>query len=211
MEERIKDRVDCNKIRRYFIRNKRAENVWFTQLIYKINDFTTFCVIPYSHGWKEFQKMGNHPYVQVYLLYRNSKGYMLLTRGGVLDNEYAFFTSHLFDRYRERELYDVSLDKKEVIKEFFKNNGNICSIPFPTEKLTNNHLGITEKGILFGERISDTIMLYKTYIRKDQLQEMQFEAAMQVEEGLGILLKYRDQIEKFIYQNPHLLQRINYY
>ena len=47
--------------------------------------------------------------------------------------------------------------------------------------------------------------------RKDQLQEMQFEAAMQVEEGLGILLKYRDQIEKFIYQNPHLLQRINYY
>ena len=194
MEERIKDRVDCNKIRRYFIRNKRAENVWFTQLIYKIDDFTTFCVIPYSHGWKEFQKMGNHPYVQVYLLYRNSKGYMLLTRGGVLDNEYAFFTSHLFDRYRERELYDVSLDKKEVIKEFFK-----------------NHLGITEKGILFGERISDTIMLYKTYIRKDQLQEMQFEAAMQVEEGLGILLKYRDQIEKFIYQNPHLLQRINYY
>ena len=162
MEERIKDRVDCNKIRRYFIRNKRAENVWFTQLIYKIDDFTTFCVIPYSHGWKEFQKMGNHPYVQVYLLYRNSKGYMLLTRGGVLDNEYAFFTSHLFDRYRERELYDVSLDKKEVIKEFFKNNGNICSIPFPTEKLTNNHLGITEKGILFGERISDTIMLYKT-------------------------------------------------
>ena len=90
MEERIKDRVDCNKIRRYFIRNKRAENVWFTQLIYKIDDFTTFCVIPYSHGWKEFQKMGNHPYVQVYLLYRNSKGYMLLTRGGVLDNEYAF-------------------------------------------------------------------------------------------------------------------------
>lgn len=119
MEERIKDRVDCNKIRRYFIKNKRVENVWFTQLIYKIDDFTTFCVIPYSHGWKEFQKMGNRPYVQVYLLYRNSRGYMLLTRGGVLDNEYAFFTSHLFDRYRERELYDVSLDKKEVIKEFF--------------------------------------------------------------------------------------------
>ena len=54
------------------------------------------------------------------------------------------------------------------------------------EKLTNNHLGITEKGILFGERNSDIIMLYKTYIRKDQLQEMQFEA------GLGVLLKYRD-------------------
>lgn len=64
MEERIKDRVDCNKIRRYFIRNKRAENVWFTQLIYKIDDFTTFCVIPYSHGWKEFQKW------EIILMYR---------------------------------------------------------------------------------------------------------------------------------------------
>ena len=44
------------------------------------------------------------------------------------------------------------------------------------EKLTNNHLGITEKGILFGERNSDIIMLYKTNIRKQQLQEKQFEA-----------------------------------
>ena len=29
---------------------------------------------------------------------------MLLVRGGEKDDEYAFFTSHLFDRYREREL-----------------------------------------------------------------------------------------------------------
>ena len=44
MEERIKDRVDCNKIRRYFIRNKRAENVWFTQLIYKIDEGAIYII-----------------------------------------------------------------------------------------------------------------------------------------------------------------------
>lgn len=43
-------------------------------------------------------------------------------------------------------------------------------LPFPTENNPNNSLEITEKGILFGEMITDNIKLYKIYIRKDQLK-----------------------------------------
>lgn len=104
---------------RYLFKHKNEENVWFKQLDYKVDHNTTFCVLPFTPGWKAFQRYGGHPYVKVYLIYLTSKGYMLLVRGGEKDDEYAFFTSHLFDRYRERELRDLSMDKREVIKEFF--------------------------------------------------------------------------------------------
>lgn len=103
---------------RYLFKHKNEENVWFKQLDYKVDHNTTFCVLPFTPGWKAFQRYGGHPYVKVYLIYLTSKGYMLLVRGGEKDDEYAFFTSHLFDRYRERELRDLSMDKREVIKEF---------------------------------------------------------------------------------------------
>ena len=156
---------------RYLFKHKNEENVWFKQLDYKVDHNTTFCVLPFTPGWKAFQRYGGHPYVKVYLIYLTSKGYMLLVRGGEKDDEYAFFTSHLFDRYRERELRDLSMDKREVIKEFFKHNGDICSVPFPIEKYPDNQLGITGKGVIFIQKITDKIWLNKTYIRRDQLQE----------------------------------------
>ena len=105
---RSKERIDCQGMRRYLLKHKNEENVWFKQLDYKLDHNTTFCVLPFTPGWKAFQRYGCHPYVKVYLIYLTSKGYMLLVRGGEKDDEYAFFTSHLFDRYRERELRDLS-------------------------------------------------------------------------------------------------------
>jgi hypothetical protein len=200
---RVKGKMDCNAMRRYLIKHKDVENVWFEQLNYKIDHNTTFCALPYTPNWKVFQKYNNHPYVQVYLLYLTNKGFMMLTRGGENDCEYAFYTSHLFDRYRERELQDLHMGKKEVVKEFFKCNGNICSIPFPTDKYPNNNFGITEKGVLFGEKISENIWLYKTYIRKDQLLGSEFEAALQTEEGLAAMLQYRQQMQEFLLARPY--------
>ncbi len=200
MDSRVKGRIEgcANKMKRAFIKNKGQKNVWFKQLDFKIDNTTTFCVLPYSHDWNEFQQLRNHPYVQCYLLYLTKDGFTLVTRGGDYDDEYAFFTSHLFDRYRERELQDLSLDKRQVIKEFLKNNGNICSVSFPTAKEPNNYLGITETGVVFGKKITDKIMLYRTYIRKDKLKKHQFEAAAQTEEGLADLLEYREAIERLV-------------
>ena len=78
---------------RYLFKHKNEENVWFKQLDYKVDHNTTFCVLPFTPGWKAFQRYGGHPYVKVYLIYLTSKGYMLLVRGGEKDDEYAFFTS----------------------------------------------------------------------------------------------------------------------
>ena len=193
---RVKDRIDYQGMRRYFIKNKNEENVWFKPLDFKIDRITTFCVIPYSRNWSDFQKIG--PLCQVCLIYLTSKGYTLLVRGRVYDNEYAFYTSHLFDRYRERELQDLSLCKMDVIREFFKRNGNMCGLPFPTENNPNNSLEITEKGVLFGEKITDNIRLYKTYIRKDQLKEGQFASAMEAEEGMSTLIQWGEKLQDLV-------------
>ena len=66
---RSKERIDCQGMRRYLFKHKNEENVWFKQLDYKVDHNTTFCVLPFTPGWKAFQRYGGHPYVKVYLIY----------------------------------------------------------------------------------------------------------------------------------------------
>lgn len=60
---RSKERIDCQGMRRYLFKHKNEENVWFKQLDYKVDHNTTFCVLPFTPGWKAFQRYGGHPYV----------------------------------------------------------------------------------------------------------------------------------------------------
>ena len=81
----------------------------------------------------------------------------------------------------------------------------MCGLPFPTENNPNNSLEITEKGVLFGEKITDNIRLYKTYIRKDQLKGGQFASAMEAEEGMSALIQWGEQIQELVLNNaPHM-------
>lgn len=73
----------------------------------------------------------------------------------------------------------------------------MCGLPFPTEQ-SNNSLEITEKGVLFGEKITDNIRLYKTYIRKDQLKEGQFASAMEAEEGMSTLIQWGEKLQDLV-------------
>lgn len=74
----------------------------------------------------------------------------------------------------------------------------MCGLPFPTENNPNNSLEITEKGVLFGEKITDNIRLYKTYIRKDQLKEGQFASAMEAEEGMSTLIQWGEKLQDLV-------------
>ena len=103
------------------------------------------------------------------------------------------------------------MDKREVIKEFFKHNGDICSVPFPIEKYPDNQLGITGNGVIFIQKITDKIWLNKTYIRRDQLQEGQFEAAMCTEEGMAYALEQRKRIQELLLKYPYQHMHINYF
>ena len=66
---RSKERIDCQGMRRYLLKHKNEENVWFKQLDYKVDHNTTFCVLPFTPGLeKHSSDMAVHPYVKVYLI-----------------------------------------------------------------------------------------------------------------------------------------------
>lgn len=197
VEPRYMAKADCNKMRRFLVKNKKAENVWFKPIKFEIDLSTVFCFLPFALSYKDFQKCGNHPYTLTYMHYIINKGYMVVVRGGEYNNNYAFYTSHFFDRYRERELKNLSLEKEIVIMEFFKNNRNFCSRPFP--KLdSENYIGVTDSGIIFSRKINDNITIYKTFITKEDLKGDQLDAVAEVGEGLEDLLQYREQLRDLV-------------
>ena len=65
--------------------------------------------------------------------------------------------------------------------------------------------------MIFIQKITDKIWLNKTYIRRDQLQEGQFEAAMCTEEGMAYALEQRKRIQELLLRYPYQHMHINYF
>lgn len=164
------DGTECAKIRRYMLKHKSLKNVLFPAITYQVDNNTTFCSIPLIHDYSTFKKIG--PTAVTFITYINKHGMNALVRGGSLDNQFFFITSHFFDRYMERFL-DQKISKIEAIAEFFANNGSFVMTPHPTKDNPNNMIGSANDVVFFSERLTDTISIMRTCITREQLYDNQ--------------------------------------
>jgi hypothetical protein len=190
---RLRNRIDENigKYRRHLLQHKNEHDIFFKRIEIKIDQNTFYEVIPFSHGWNFFQK---ERIIQCreYLLYINNRGIHAVTRGGYQDDLYLFVTAHFLDRYRERCLSDMTLEKRDVLEEFIKRDSNFSPIDFPLPDKPNNKLCVTDRGVIFIDIITPNILMANTFITKEKLRNGQLDAAAKSEIGLIELERLRE-------------------
>lgn len=192
------DGTDCSKIRRYMLKHKSLKNVLFPAITYKVDNNTTFCSIPLIHDYNTFKKIG--PTAVTFITYINKHGMNALVRGGSLDNQFFFITSHFFDRYMERFL-DKKISKVEAIAEFFANNGNFVMTPHPTKDNPNNMIGSANDVVFFSERLTDTISIMRTCITREQLFDNQTHSAELLDKVVDEFDVERETLKRYIVNN----------
>ena len=170
----VKRSINSQPYRRFFIKNKNATNVTFQPKRRTIDENTYAIILPMSLSYKDF--MTNGLKGEIYLIYGTRKGRILVSKGWsckIKAYTYTFYTSHFFDRYRERVLKDLTKPKDEVMIEFFKRN--TCStceyINDGYKESERSFFTVTNEGVALGVCIDTNKNLYKTFIDYDSLSK----------------------------------------
>lgn len=159
---------------RYLIKNKKATNVIFKTRKRKIDDNSYVLIIPIALSYKDFMEHGMK--FSLFLVYGTSKGNMTMSKGWsckINAHFYAFYTSHFFDRYRERLLKDLSIPKDEVIAEFFKRNTSTATEYFKEgyKDAKKSFFMVAKEGVSLGICVDTNKLLFKTFIDFDSLSK----------------------------------------
>ena len=160
------------RYRSYLIKNKHKTNVFFKPRHIKIDEISSLYVIPFAHSWSIYKKIGLR-FVS-FLTYLTDNGLCMMRRTVTKDTgeyDYSFYTSHFFDRYRERELEGADLEKPQVIYHYVAHN------PFEYRDCDNYHykneeaafLATCNTGLACGILVEKAFPLYKTYISRNDL------------------------------------------
>lgn len=120
----------------------------------------------------------------VFAWYLTARGFYTIANmleGGCL--RFWIFTPHFFDRYRERFLKDMTLEKEAVIQRFLETNYNMVKTKIASSKYPNSHYLICQDGVCLCNDYSSDILLIKTFLSWDMLGEDQ---AVVANEGKAI-------------------------
>ena len=188
-ERSIRHKItDCfgmaNKYRRYILKEGKTDK-WIR---FKPIEFTSprgnNCVIQFvSKGWADYKRNGL--IFVLYMYYYKSEGLYAVMIAGDNFDEFSFYTPHLFDRYRERKLKDISKPKLQTMFDFFKTNATSRFNRVNNDKYANSIFSVCPNGVTLGSEISDKIIENRTYITFEMLKSDQ----VQDEEKLGTALK----------------------
>ncbi len=80
------------------------------------------------------------------------------------------YTPHFFNRYRERFLKDMSMEKSEVMNQFFLRNYRTMNYDQDNPDYPNGTMSLSQDGIGLGVRNEDTYAEIKTFISLEMLK-----------------------------------------
>lgn len=128
--------------------------------------FTTdgieFIVCPYSKGKNDYKRYGMAYCLFAHVFYRNRNWYCLITWNS---QRVVMYCTHFFERYIERHLGDDSKVNVEIVRRYFKETDYLTHYSdIDNPKYENCIYGATNIGVCCGEKVSNNIIVYKTYI-----------------------------------------------
>ena len=162
----LSDRKYWRSVLKY---GRGKKTLYFKPLEIVTKRLNRFVVLPFSHGKKDFKKFGI-AFAVISIFYYNRYPYVAWFVNDL--NEVAFFKKHFFDRYDERFLQSETLFSEELVLNFFKGNMHVLTGP-QYEDRSNNVMGVSNDGVLLGEKLDSVVTVYNTYIRVDMLKGKQ--------------------------------------
>lgn len=169
---------------------KHTPPIAFKPIFWTSRRHNKYCIIPHTNGKNDYKRLGLCYSVYCYHIGKhNHLDAVMISK----DGNYLFFKSHLFDRYAERFLADSSLQKLEVMVNFFSKNSIFVHQRFDCPKYPNNWLGSSKEGVILGE-YENGFMVCKTFLTEDMLKGLEIELDASNVEILkdGIALRFND-------------------
>lgn len=156
-----------SKYHRNLLKNNRYPYIWETQL--KTKRHNTWFI----NHFAESKKDASIKFPQIFCPFQYTDGtwvaYMI--EGS---NTLLLFTAHFIDRYKERffelDLKSNPYSSKDIISIFFFRN----KIGVMRREIEDMLRGYCEDGMCFGEWISDSVALVKTFISRKEMKMNQF-------------------------------------
>lgn len=105
----------------------------------------------------------------VYMKYRLSDGIHIATAHPNFLDEVTFYTPHFFDRYRERELRKLEMQKNDVINHFMAITAATSIENVRNPKYPNSVYATNEEGVLLGENLGNGLFEFRTFISFNML------------------------------------------
>lgn len=167
LRDKVEQTLSNNKYRKYIIKNlKNKKHFYFKPIFITSKRGNKYILQIATKGLKDFKKNGLM--FLLYMYYRLKDGIhvvMAYKRTPFCFNSYfTFYTSHLFNRYRERELKDTHISKMATIIECMKWNNTLIHKDIDSEKYPNSIFCVSPFGVILGIDLGNENRLLKTYL-----------------------------------------------
>lgn len=167
LEDKVNRITTDNKYRRYIIKNLKDEkHVYFKPIFLTSKRGNKYVLHISTKGLSDFKKYGIM--YLLYMYYRKSDGIHVAMSNRQLLNQtkadFMFYTPHLFDRYREREMKNIHIPKMDAIIECMKWNCTLYHKYVDCEKYPNSMFSVSPYGVILGTDLCDGNKLLKTYL-----------------------------------------------
>lgn len=170
-----------NDAAKYF--NKKATSIRNTDRVFynpiKVTTKHGFNVVIqfFNRGINYTRK--NRIGVYLYVKYLQDDGLHAFSPS-LMDKRFVHVTHilpHFFDRYRERKLKDLSINKDTVIDLYFKNNLKRAITGVPSDKYPNNFWSYTDEGLALCTKENLKFTEFKTFLPWEDLGPVKAEIA----------------------------------
>ena len=138
------------------------------------------CIHTYTDGKSHYKRNGLLFLIYAYF-YRDYGLYAMLLVNNF--TSYNVYTPHFFDRYRERFLKDVTLNKIDTIVRFFKVNNAFCLLDYDAPNYSGSKLIACPEGVCLGYMREEQVEL-KTFISFEMLKNNQIDLTQDAYDGL---------------------------
>lgn len=182
-----------NTYRRYIMKNLRNEQFFFFKPIFLTSSRGNKYVLQIStRGWADFKK--NNLLFCIYMYYMRNDGIHVVMPNWKSNScsfdGFVFYTSHLFDRYREREMKDVNIPKMNAIIECIKLNACFRHKEIVSNKYHNSIFIVSPCGVMLGTLLEDGNKIMKTYLTFEMLKDQQIDDKNEMIERVLDLIKH---------------------
>ena len=155
------------KVRRWYKKTKPKERTYYPTIRFQSAKGFHYVMMIYYKGKGEDKEepFGIHWYCW-YVQKKGMYGIVQSMLGGMVSHK-TIITPHFLDRYRERFLKDLSMDKADVLHHFIMNNSKQPSRNIESKKYPGCHYKICNDGLCLCHKLTGLDIEAKTFITWD--------------------------------------------
>lgn len=205
--------LDLYKKSERYIKKKKPKDPFNFKPVHVVsNRGLDYSITIHFNGIKDYKAYGST--YSIYAYQRKNDGYHVFyyTNDEHKTMKFNVFTPHFFNRYRERQLKDITIPMKDVIETFFIKNYRFFKQDQNNEKYPDGIIIESPEGIGLGARYnsSGSICVVKTFISIEMLKGAQIELSESAREELqrivDDIVNMRGQNSNFYGHSPSYLQ-----